>query len=238
MQEQRIRLYGAAALAALAAATGGCTDAGGSFFIVQNQIPGDRCLISPTAGDARPRGRIDVQASDGYLFTPVVESRVESTPATMNSRVIAVEGADVDVTFLDGLFSSSEESQLRDDRLTRFSQPFSGSVFPGSSSSFGFIILPAALLDRIADKLGDGDSTQVVADIVVFGQMNDGDVESDPFRYPVDVCNGCMLVDRGPCADLATGFEASPGGVCNLLQDVPLDCCSEGGAQVCPAEGS
>src|SRR5262245_39190620 len=119
-KERRIRLYGAAALAALASAAGGCTDAGGSLIIVQNQIPEDGCNIPSTPeSNFRSRGRIDVRAADGYLFTPLVQSLIAADDTGANARVIAVQGADVELTFLSGFFTAEEEGELRDKALTR-----------------------------------------------------------------------------------------------------------------------
>lgn len=236
-RNQRIRLYLAAALAVTtAAATSACTDAGASMLILQNQVPDEGCSIPPGPdADFRGRGRIDVQAGDGYLFTPVVESLIELAMIGQSSGVIAIRGADVDVTFPSGFFSGGEEDALRDDRLSRFSQAVSATLKPSGTVSFGFIIIPRGLLSRIGDKLGDGDEVQVTAEVVVFGDLGGSDVESVPFVYPVDVCNGCMKIDRGDCAALPDNFEALPGGECNALQDVPLDCCTSGGTEICPA---
>jgi hypothetical protein len=42
-----------------------------------------------------------------------------------------------------------------------------------------------------------------------------------------------MTVDLGACAELDLDFVGSPGGECNTLQDVELECCD--GNTVCPA---
>jgi hypothetical protein len=231
---QRIRLSCAVVLAA--AAMSGCTDAGGSLIIVQNQIPGEGCIIPPAPAEFRGRGIIDVQATAGYLFTPVVKSLLVANP--QSARVVAIQGADVDVTFASSLFSDDEEAALRDDRLTRFSQAVSGSVDPNGTASFGFLVLSTGLLDRIGDKLADGELTQVTVEVVMFGEMDGSDVESNPFSYPIDVCDGCMKIDNGDCANLSSEFEPQPGGECNLLQDVPVDCCTAGGAERCPASST
>ncbi len=236
---RRILLYCAAALAALVA--GGCTtDAGQSLIILQNQVPDDGCIISPSASnDFRSRGIIDVQASLGYIFTPVVQSQILDDTNASTSRVISVGGADVEVSFPGGFFSADEEASLRDAALTRFSESLSGSVQPDlGTTSFAFVIVPQRLLDRIGAKLSPGDSVQASANVVVFGDMDGLSVESNPFNYSVDVCNGCMKIVRGDCATLPSSFEPSPGGECNDLQDVALECCTTGGVEVCPAIGT
>jgi hypothetical protein len=242
-RKQRTRLYRAAALAGTAiamlasmTATGCTTDAGGSLRIVQNQVPEAGCLIPVNANAPfRGRGLIDTQADDGYLFTPLVESLIAEPIGTQLARVVQVRGADVDVEIGSNLFSAAEEDGLRDDRLTRFSTAFSGSVFPEAETSFGFVVLPLALLDRIGDALGDGDSVTATVEVVIFGDLDGEDVESSPFVYPIDVCSGCMKRNVGDCAGLPDGFEPLQGGECNLLQDVRVECCTSGGAELCPA---
>lgn len=234
-RKQRIRLSCAAALALAAGCT---TDAGESMIILQNQVPEAGCVIPTDEGSVfRGAGRIDVRAGEGYVFTPLVRSLVLA--AGSSPRVIAVRGADVDVTFPDGFFSAAEEDELRDDRLTRFSQAFSGSLLPdGGVTSFGFVTVPRGLLDRLGDALGDGEEVQLTTEVSIFGDLDGGDVSSDPFIYPIIVCDGCMTIDNGDCAAIGDDFEPSLGGECNALQDVAVDCCSSGDQLVCPVPSS
>jgi hypothetical protein len=237
-RKQRNRLSGAstaaAAAAALALVGAGCTtDAGESMIIIQNQIPESGCEIpSDETANFRGAGTIDVRAAEGYVFTPLVESLVIARAGS--PRVVAVRGADIDVRFPEGFFSADEESDLRDARLTRFSQAFSGSISPGGRTSFGFVTVPRSLLARLGDELGDGEEVLLETEVVVFGDLDGGDVESVPYIYPVTVCDGCMTIDNGDCASIGEGFEPSQGGECNQLQDVPLDCCTQDDQLVCP----
>jgi hypothetical protein len=222
----------------LAIALAGCTtDAGESMIIVQNQIAAEECIV-PSSRDATFRGRgiIDVQAGEGYIFTPLVQSLLEEDESGRTLRVVAVRGADVDVSFPSGFFSNSEEAELEDDRLTRFSQAFSGSLFPGGLASFAFVVIPRGLLDRVDAKLDPGEQILATVDVVVFGEIDGGDVESVPFSYPIDVCDDCLKIDRGACSALSPDFEPLTGGVCNPLQDAPVDCCTEGAIELCPAQ--
>ncbi len=231
-RKQRIRLLWAAG-AALVTLSGCTTDSGGSMLIVQNQIPGDGCEISASQGMFYSSGVIDTNASRGYVFTPLVQSLISESGDDSNPRVIAMRGADVEITFPSGFLSADEEADLRDDRLTRFSQAFSGSVFPGALSSFSFVVVPTGLLTRLG--LAAGDSVQVSVEVSVFGDLDGSDVESDPFVYPVEVCNGCLTIDAGDCAALADDFEPRDSNSCNPGQDAPADCCTEGADVVCLA---
>ena len=220
------------AAASLTALAPGCTDAGTSMLIVQNQVPQDGCVVpSSQTSDFRSRGRIDVNAAGGYLFTPLVNSLVTETANGQGTRVIAVEGANVDLTFEPGFDASGFDSSL-----TSFSEAFSGSIFPGSQASFSFTVVPKALLDALSSKIAAGDMVQVTAKVKVFGTLDGGSVDSNSFDYPIDVCNGCLQIDNGSCDALPSNFTPATGGACNTLQDDPIDCCTDaGGALVCPA---
>ena len=215
----------------------GCTEGGESFFIVQNQVPDTGCVVpSALTTNFISRGRIEATAAGGYLFTPVVQSLVEESATGQSDRVLFVEGADVTLSFQEGTFSEAEVGSLREAGLANFRQAFSGAVFPGSTTSFAFEIIPQPMLAELAGVIGAGGSTIVTAEVVMFGSLDGGDVEAQPFTYPIEVCDGCLRIDRGACAGLPADFEAATGGTCQLLQDAALDCCTDStGTLVCPA---
>ena len=70
----------------------------------------------------------------------------------------------------------------------------------------------------------------------MFGTKGGGSVESNVFRYPVQVCLGCMVELLGPCDGLDASFVGLDGGECNPLQDERLQCCDGATGQVCPAQ--
>lgn len=224
----------ALAVAALAAA---CTDAGESMRIVQNQVPQEGCVIPASAtATARARGRIETRAESGYLFTPVIQSLLVEDEDRGVERVVAMRGADIDVTFPDGFFSASEEDELRDEVLTRFSSRFSGTLPAGGTLSVDFIIIPTGLLERVDAKLdADTDAVEASVKVVVFGDTDGGEVESIPFYYPVTICTDCVSHDVGECALLEVGDVLRAGGECNPFQDDVIDCCTSGGVLQCPA---
>jgi hypothetical protein len=234
-RRQRIRLLWAA-WGALALASGCTTDAGGSMYIVHNKVPSEGCVV-PDDDEApfRGTGRIDTNAGAGYVFTPLVKSLVQESGNDSNPRVIAMRGADVDISFTSGPFDEADEARLRDMRLTRFSTAFSGSVFPTGQTSFAFVVVPAGLLTEIA---ATGESAQLSVEVSVFGDLDGADVDSVPFVYPIEVCNGCLTVDQGDCAGLADTFEPRDTNTCNPAQDEAADCCSAGSGWVCLAPES
>jgi hypothetical protein len=221
-------------LIVILAMTAACTDGGRPLVIRNNLAPEEGCTftVNSTAG-AITRGRIDTQAADGYLFAALVENDAESGTGSDSQRRALIEGADVELSFpanVEEMFADNED--FADDRA--FTQFFSGVVEPdGGKSYFTFVILPKQFMTNYLGFIGAGSTLEVTARIVLFGQLGGGSTESIPFNYTIDVCNGCMTVDLGACSDLPEDFEGSPGGICNTLQDVPLECCD--GNNVCPA---
>lgn len=207
-----------------------CTDVGAPFFIVQNTVPGDGCSVSASSIEFRARGIIDANAGAGYVFTPVVRSTAGSD-ADESLRIVFVEGADIDIDIQSGFAADGIPSEL-----TSFSKRFSGAIQPGGTTAFAFTIIPEQLLtDYILPSLGE-ELLELGVTVRMFGQYGGGDVEAQPFTYWVDVCNGCMKQNVGACDSLASDFVASAGGECVLLQDVPLECCTQADStELCPA---
>ncbi len=208
-----------------------CTDADGAISILQNQVPEDGCSIPNDLGNFIPRGVIDTNARDGYLLNPLVQNN--AVPSDTNDRTVIIGGAEVQLTLQDGLVTPSDQVTA----LTRFTSRFSGSVqADGAFTSFSFVVIPKDLLQLIAPALDASTTTEIKVEATIFGEIGGGDVETNKFVYWVDVCNGCMKVDQGPCADLAASFSPREGGICQKLQDIKLDCCTdEMGKEICPA---
>ena len=219
------------ALIVLAMSASGCTEGGRPLVILQNVAPEEGCQFPAQEGaDRIVRGRIDVQAEEGYLFAPLVQNNAVGLADNPGARLAAIEGADVELTLQEGFTPAGDPA----DELS-FTAYFSGAIQPdGGLASFAFIVLTKQFMETfIEPALPPGPPMEVIARIVVFGQMGGSTTESVPFNYPIEVCNGCMTVDVGACADLPADYEALTGGICNTLQDVPLECCDD--FTVCPA---
>ena len=212
-----------------------CADGGDTIQILRNQLPQAGCVVPDSdTGTFLPRGRIESTAADGYLFTPLVENRAVQNAAA--ERTVFVNGANVDLKFSGDLFSDGEIKAFNDAGLTRFKQSFSGSIRAGGLASFAFEVLPKGLLEEIDSRLGVGEFAQVIAEVEVLGSLDGGEIESNLFSYPIQVCKGCLLQNLGSC-DALISDDVNTGGVCQALQDGLLDCCTDAeGAQVCPAQ--
>ncbi len=214
---------------ALTTHVGCAADGAESMQILRNQVPGEGCSI-PIAetGDFQGRGKIDVNSTTGYLFTPLIKSFVESNDNT--NRIIFVEGADVSIEFTG---SNAPTSALTDS--LSFRTYISGSLTAGGATALAFDLVTADLLADLQDDVTPDNPVQLLASVTIFGDLDGSTVESNTFKYPVEICDGCLTNVLGSCVGLEAS-EVGTGGACNLLQDGVLDCCTASDdSLVCPA---
>lgn len=222
-----MRLVRLVTLGAVSCAAGSaCTTQGGQgFFIVQNNVPTEGCIIPSDVGSSfLSRGAVEVELAGGYLFTPVAQSLFQPSENGNVDHVIFVQGADVSISFPGGEL----------DGFT-FRQQFSGSIFPGGTTSFGFQILSRGDLDAIAEV--GADDLEVRAEITMFGTADGEDVEAEPYFYNVNACRGCVAFDLGvACEAIPEGTTIRQGGTCDVFQDAVVDCCVDSlDRLLCPA---
>jgi hypothetical protein len=225
-----MRLVRLALLCALVCAAPACTSEGGAgFFIVQNNVPAEDCVIpSDTASAFLSKGTVEVDYAAGYFFTPVVQSLFTPSMNADVDHVIFVRGADISLSFPRGELSS----------VGTFRQMFSGSVFPDGTTSFGFDIVPREVLNDIGAAIpAEGGAIAVSAEIQMFGVADGEEVEAEPYFYNVDVCRGCIAFDLGvTCDAIPDGTVIRQGGTCDVFQDAVVDCCTDAlGRYICPA---
>jgi hypothetical protein len=232
----------ATALAALAACVDNNADA--PMQILRNLAPAEGCILDPGTTTFTNQGRIESTSQGGYLFTPLVQNNLTLLDNEATSpKTIFLEGARVELSFYDTtLFPASAVATLKSRGLTEFIVPMSGSFEPdGGTAALGFTIVPVDLLVAIdsilpqASATSPSPSTVIDARIQLFGKRGGGSTASNWFRYPVEVCRDCLVVNHGSCASLPSGFSARTGGVCNPLQDGFVDCCMNAAMLSCPA---
>jgi len=221
----------------------GCVDSGEVLFIIQNQVPtrGENGCVIPAARGTEFRGRgvVDTQGLFGYQVYPVAESRAEVVNGDSIARTVTVRGAEVSLEFQDDLFPPEALAEMKTNGLTEFTQRFSGSIDPtGGQATFTVNVLSPVLLQKLGGLVSGDTITYAIATIRIVGTMGGGNIKSDPFEFPIDICNGCLIHDLGACDALPVGFSAAKGGECNPFQDAPVDCCTAGGSKICPAVGT
>ncbi|HUQ01774.1 MAG TPA: hypothetical protein VM261_04725 [Kofleriaceae bacterium] len=228
-----LALVGTAGLAAGCVANN--SDSG--MRIVGNVAVGDTCVVDGAATTFLDNGLIDTASIVGYIFTPaVVNDLVTVGDEPTGPKTIYVTHARVDIDFYDSNFADLSV----DPGLLRFRVPTSGSVEPnGGRSGFSFEVVPPELLAAIGDQLpvptqeAPLSRTTLDVSVTMVGTHGSGEVVSNTFRYPVEVCKGCVAIDVGPCTGVPAGFEPALGGACGVLQDGTLECCDD--YTVCPA---
>lgn len=235
------------ALAGLSlAACGGPT---GQFYVLHNQVPTAGCVIPADKGALyQGEGVLDVRvptSSDAaYLLFPLLENDL---PAEGQSGVepnrIALSSFQVDVHFIDGsaevgAFFAGLAGDPATAALLRYQTPWSGSVVPGggtTAATTSAFPAAAARLLRDSNLLRDGSYARVEAKVRAVGSKLDGHITSDTFTYPIRICDGCLINSITACP--VTG-PVLKGGICNVGQDTPVDCCTEGAELICPATGA
>jgi len=237
-----------AVCALVACALGGCAADNGDegIFITRNVVPGDGCSFS--ASETEPflaHGTFSVHSPSAYRLHPQMKSKVIATEAQKTARTIIVEGARVSLAFPDeSVLSASQQEALRDSGVMRFTSLFSAPLTPNGGLADGdFDMITTALLDELVAAKGNGIlaagaprfRAELVATVVVYGDMAGNEVTSQEFKYPVTICNDCVVNELGACPlPMGTGL-ANLGNSCNPFQDGNVDCCRMGADVICPA---
>jgi len=243
------------ALGAIAAAgLAGCAaDAGdASLLVLHNQAPSSGCTLSADkTGAFIAAGYLDLNSSvgststvgQGYLMTPLLENTAfadTADPTATARRTAVIHGAHVDISFVSGI-DAATQSALEAQGLTQFDALFAGAIDPNYGlTTFAFDAIPADVLNGIlnANPAG-GFEVGMVATITIYGEIGGNPIESNAFAFPITVCDGCLLDDRGPCSMLNTSFTPREGGACAPNQDGVTDCCTDPqGVLLCPAVGT
>jgi hypothetical protein len=228
-------------LTALAA----CTDVNNSVIVLQAQVPDEECVISDQGGDT-PRlesGILDVGLDQLYAYQlfPLVQNNLLPAGAEMDiepnrvtvtgSRVKIVPPAGVTVPF-------------RDDCAAEFDHPSQAAIMPGEQRAIRVEAVRACHAGLFRDLFKSGALNPSLGESVYFravvrirGRHGGSEFSSDPFEFPIRICNGCLQTGfSGPysafnfpklpaCSDLAN--NPFTGNQCGPAQDRgPILCCA------------
>jgi hypothetical protein len=216
--------------------------------IVQNQVPlsGGCAIPAEVSNSYRGSGDLDVRlvqagAPVGYAVFPVMKNNLEPPEGTADLNRIKVQAFDVDVGLpadapagaIADLFARLENE--RPD-LLHYSIPFSASISSGGGNTSAAVdAIPAELAREIrgTNFLSTTAFAYLTTTIHARGKT-DGNrsVTSDPFVFPVRVCDGCLIASVSPCP--VSSEPTYMGNACNVAQDDMVDCCSVGTGLVCP----
>jgi hypothetical protein len=237
------------AAAALSLGFAACGRTPGQFEILNDQVPissGGGCTIPVSPTVYQGEGTLDLSIvrstfGSAYFVFPLIENNL---PASSNSSLdpneIQLSGFQVDITWIDSPPPASIQQVFNDNAggpLLHYQIPWSGGVSSGGGQLSAYVAaFPVGLAQQLvaAGGIGADPSLTVQLQIQALGKTNSGtSMQSDPFKFPVHVCSGCLVQYVAPCP-----FTAAPvneGNGCNPAQDVAVDCCTENGALICPA---
>jgi hypothetical protein len=191
------------------------------MVVLANTAPsGTTCTFTgdPTQ-PALSQGEIYAGSPDPYLLTPLIESRFTAAGSGENvDRSILLQGADVTLTA-----TGAGQSVTLPTAGAQFTTTIAGTIEPGGFLNVSFPIIPTNILSLF--KNGSAD-TEIVANVVVFGDEGGGRVNAEPFGYQVTVCPAgapCVVQDVGSCTGLTASVNA--GNPCNPFQDGIVTCC-------------
>ncbi len=211
---------------------GACVDdnADSGMIVLKAVAPEDGCTFSTDSEVFLPSGHIDAAADRGYLIAPLVRNDLTTiTGEAVTPKTIFLTGAQIVVKFYDAdLFSADEQAMMTTDGLTRYLAPFSGSIAPnGGKVVFPFEAVPTDLLAKVGAKLTAQSrfSTLLDVQIRIVGDRGGSEVESNLFRFPIEVCSNCERFVIGDCTTVNPNTVVRTGGVCAPSQDGQVDCC-------------
>ena len=212
------------------------------MYILNNTATTESCALNGSPDQPqRGHGLIHYQSPTAYVMTPLIQSRLQSAEGgDVTSKTIQLRGADVTLT-LKAYSVESGGSFRSENPNTMLGAPFTV-LFSGSLPPSGFVntfidLIPPAQLRMVAAATGanvnaDVFNAEVLASVVVRGEVGDDSIDTEPFLYPVTVCNDCVVVNLGACPQAAVRL----GNACNPFQDGMVDCCKDAdGKLVCPA---
>jgi hypothetical protein len=218
------RTIGAAgAVAFVGLASQGCADNETMLFAraVLAIAPPD-CLAEPDPNSAfRSAGTLDIAFGTSYIAPILVGNQLvrrgSKNQLRTESNRVTLKGAEVEV--LDD----------QDNSLAEFTVPGSGFVDPGVGEEAGYGVLFAQL---VPPGLTLSAGARIVVEVRVFGDTLGGEeIESSTLRYPIYVCDGCLISFPADADDpVQPGYQCvgtkppSSEAPCFFGQDDPVDC--------------
>jgi len=226
-----------------------CGRTPGQFEILNDQVPittGGGCSIPVNPTVYQGEGTLDLSIvrpdfGSAYFVFPLIENNLPaSSSGSLDPNEIQLSGFQVDIKWIDALPAATIQKVFSDNAggaLVHYQIPWSGGIASGGGQlSAAVAAFPVGLAQQLAAAGGIGadPSLTVELQIQALGTTNSGtSMQSDPFKFPVQVCNGCLVANVAPCP--FTAAPSNPGNSCNPAQDLLVDCCTDNGALVCPA---
>lgn len=222
-----------------------CGRVPGQFEIVNDQVPmgGPMGCVVPVGGsNSQGVGRLDLSVVQGdadsaYLFFPLLQNNLPIPGGGgADTNAIRMNGFNVDITSLAGTSAATDAVLAGNPSLAHFRAAWSGSISSGhgqASAIVGAVPVPLASQLLMSGEVAKEPSALLNLHVQAIGTTVGGTaMQSDPFDFPVEICNGCLVANVQACPYMSA--PANPGNPCNPAQDDPVDCCTDNGALVCP----
>lgn len=238
-----------ASLTAILAVSACANQGDEGFSVLNNTAVTDTCSLS---GDPNApfisHGEIYSKSPQGYLLTPLIQSRVTAGGAGSGAavdpttRTVYLKGANIDLAVkatsverADGSFANP--TITIPDNLAKQSALFSANLPPLGTVNVSFELIPVQTLRAIEQAVApaptDRMRVEVLATVTIIGELNGDDQSAQPFSFPVTVCNDCVVHNVGACP---VAIAPRAGNPCNSFQDGDVDCCTDANNfLVCPA---
>jgi hypothetical protein len=226
MQRLKAKVALGLLVGSVSSATWGCADNESTLFVVGVAKIESDCTYAPSSSTPLlPQGVYDVGFGGEYQVGLILGNQMASRGAKSRSRTetsrMILEGAEVRLSLPSG-------GAVREP----FTAPGAGFVDVGAGADPGYgilsvVIVPGLPVEVLPTALRDG---YVIAEIKAFGKTLGGqDVESNVFKFPVQVCEGCLVTfptsaldQEGNCAGSTTTEDAA--SPCNWGQDTQVVC--------------
>ncbi len=241
MSGQKMRAVVAGLVVSAAAiTTAGCADNRSSLFIRQVQAPDEAddgtCSYTADPGvEALAVGVMDLMFTTQYRAGLLVGNQLVTRGSTEKSAAetarVELRGAEVNIETGTG------------EVIRSYTVEASGFADASQGGTPGWGVVQAVLVDtaaaeQIRSKLAGGGVrskgiARLVSVVKVFGRSLGGqDLESGEFRFPVEVCYGCLVTFPLEANDKTLGAPNCKGGAeaeqpktsCQVGQDGPVDC--------------
>ena len=223
-----------------------CGRVPGQFEILNDQVPqisGNSCSIPVDPTVYQGEGTLDISIVRGdfqsaYFVFPLIENNLPSSSSnsSIDPNEIQLSGFQIDIAPIGAPPPTSVQDVFDGGPLVHYQIPWSGGVGSGGGQLSAIVAaFPVGLAQKLAATGGIGQDPSLTVDLTIqaLGTTNTGThMQSDPFHFPVQVCSGCLVASVSPCSSPAG--SGNLGNTCNPAQDLPVDCCTENGALICP----
>lgn len=201
----------------------------GSAFISFNAEPDEECVASPDTEIAIPQGLFDTSGrkhagcARSYRVNLVVNSNLKQNFDDATGRaepnILQIHSAEVKLTtIMDETIAFTDRKTgkklLPNPFLVTTNNTIKASTGGGATTS-GIAtveVIPAAYTSFVEDFSG----SLIRAKIQIFGTtLGDLDIETAVFTYPIEICEGCLILDVKDIPDTMT-IDDIIGGECEI----------------------